>query len=179
MQLLEATKGKDLASVRARAALSLIASYGLRCSEAARLLLSDFDWKKETVTMRRSKRGRKQILPFPSDVRQAVLNYIRMRPRCSCRHLFVTLRPPYRPIGKSSFYCLTSRRLRKLGLISGCLGPHSIRHARAMQLLRDGSTVKEIGALFGQRHPESPLFYAKFDVELLRAVADFKLEGLI
>jgi integrase/recombinase XerD len=179
VQLLEATKGKDLASVRARAALSLIASYGLRCSEAARLLLSDFDWKKENVIMRRSKRGRKQILPFPSDVRQAVLNYIRMRPRCSCRHLFVTLRPPYRPIGKSSFYCLTSRRLRKLGLISGCLGPHSIRHARAMQLLRDGSTVKEIGDFFGQRHPESPLFYAKFDVELLRAVADFKLEGLI
>jgi site-specific recombinase XerD len=179
VQLLEATKGKDLASVRAKAALSLIASYGLRCSEAARLLLSDFDWKKQTVTMRRSKRGRKQILPLPSAVRQAVLNYMRMRSRSSFRHLFVTLRPPYRPIGKSSFYCLTSRRLKKLGVISGCLGPHSIRHARAMQLLRDGSTVKEIGDFLGQRHPESPLFYAKFDVELLRSVADFKLEGLI
>ena len=179
VQLLEATNGKDLASVRAKAALSLIASYGLRCSEAARLLLSDFDWKKQTVTMRRSKRGRKQRLPFPSDVRQAVLNYIRIRPRCSFRHLFLTLRPPYKPIGKSSFYCLTSRRLKKLGIISGCLGPHSIRHARVMQLLRNGSTVKEIGDFLGQRHPESPLFYAKFDVELLRAVADFKLEGLI
>ena len=179
VQLLEATNGKDLASVRAKAALSLIASYGLRCSEAARLLLSDFDWKKQTVIMRRSKRGRKQILPFPSDVRQAVLNYIRMRPRCPFRNLFVTLRPPYRPIGKSSFYCLTSRRLKELGVNSGCLGPHSIRHARAMQLLRDGSTVKEIGNFLGQCHPESPLFYAKFDVELLRAVADFKLEGLI
>ena len=46
-----------------------------------------------------------------------------------------------------------------------------------MQLLRNGSTVKEIGDFLGQRHPESPLFYAKFDVELLRAVADFKLGG--
>jgi integrase len=96
------------------------------------------------VTMRRSKRGRKQILPLPSDVRQAVLNYIRMRPRCSFRHLFVTVKPPYRPIGKSSLYCLTSRRLKKLGVISGCLGPHSIRHARVMQLLRDGSRQKAI-----------------------------------
>ena len=179
VQLLEATKGKDLASVRAKAALSLIATYALRCSEAARLLLSDFDWKKRTVTLRRSKRGRKQMLPFPLDVRQAVLNYIRLRPRCSVRQLFVTLRPPYRPIQKTSFYCLTSRRLKKLGIISGCLGPHSIRHARAMQLLRSGSTVKEIGDLLGQRHAESPLFYAKFDVELLREVANFKLEGLI
>jgi integrase/recombinase XerD len=179
VELLEATKGKDLTSVRAKAALSLIASYGLRSSEAVRILLSDFNWKKQTLTMRRSKRGCKQILPFPSDVRQAVLNYIRMRPRCSFRQLFVTLRPPYRPIGKSSFYCLTSRRFKKLGVTSGCLGPHSIRHARAMQLLRDGSTVKEIGNFLGQRHPESPLFYAKFDVELLRSVAEFKLEGLI
>lgn len=179
LQVLEATNGKDLTSVRAKAALSLFASYGLRSSEAARLLLSDFDWKKQTVTMRRTKRGRKQILPFPSEVRQAVLNYIRMRPRCSFRHLFVTVRPPYRPVGKSSLYCLTSRRLKKLGVTSGCLGPHSIRHARAMQLLRDGSTMKEIGNFLGQRHPESPLFYAKFDVELLRSVADFKLEGLI
>jgi integrase/recombinase XerD len=178
-QVLEATNGKDLTSARAKAALSLFACYGLRCSEAARLLLSDFDWKKHTVTMRRTKRGCKQILPLPSEVRQAVLNYIRMRPRCSFRHLFVTVKPPYRPVGKSSLYCLTSRRLKKLGVNSGCLGPHSIRHARVMQLLRDGSTVKEIGNFLGQRHPESPLFYAKFDVELLRSVADFKLEGLI
>jgi integrase/recombinase XerD len=48
-----------------------------------------------------------------------------------------------------------------------------------MQLLHDGSTVKEIADFLGQRHPESPLFYAKFDVELLREVADFKLEGLV
>jgi hypothetical protein len=48
-----------------------------------------------------------------------------------------------------------------------------------MQLLRAGTSVKEIGDFLGQQHPESPLFYTKFDVELLREVADFKLEGLI
>jgi hypothetical protein len=31
----------------------------------------------------------------------------------------------------------------------------------------------------GQSHPESPLFYTKFDVDLLREVADFKLGELI
>ncbi len=48
-----------------------------------------------------------------------------------------------------------------------------------MQLLRGGMTIREIGDFLGQRHPESPLFYAKFDVEMLREVADFSLEGLI
>jgi len=48
-----------------------------------------------------------------------------------------------------------------------------------MQLLRGGMTIREIGDFLGQRHPESPLRYAKFDVEMLREVADFSLEGLI
>jgi len=129
--------------------------------------------------MRRSKRGRKQRLPLKPEVTRAVLNYIRIRPRCPVRNLFVTLRPPFRSIGKGSFYCLTSRRLKRLGIASGCIGPHALRHARAMQLLRGGMTIREIGDFLGQRHPESPLRYVKFDVEMLREVADFSLEGLI
>ena len=179
MKLLEATNGKDLASVRAKAALSLIATYALRSSEVRRLLLSDFDWNKETLTICRSKRGRKQRLPLQADVRHPVLHYIKLRPHCRVRRLFVSLRPPFRSIGKGSFYSLTRDRLKKIGVASGHLGPHAIRHARAMQLLRAGTSVKEIGDFLGQHHPESPLFYTKFDVELLREVADFKLEGLI
>jgi len=86
VQLLEATNGKNHSSVRARAALILISTYALRSSEASRLLLSDFDWKKQTVTMRRSKRGRKQRLPLQPEVTRAVLNYIRIRPRCPVRN---------------------------------------------------------------------------------------------
>jgi len=48
-----------------------------------------------------------------------------------------------------------------------------------MQLLRGGTTMREIGDFLGQCHPESPLRYAKFDVEMLRDVADFSLGGLI
>lgn len=178
-RLLATTNGSDHAAIRAKAALTLISRYALRSSEIAQLLLSDFDWKKITLTLRRSKRGRQQRLPLLPDVRRAVLRYIRIRPRCSCRNLFVTLRPRFRPIGRRSFYNLTADRLKQLGITSGRLGPHSIRHARVMQLLRDGTPIHEIGDFLGQRHPESPLFYAKFDVELLRQVADFRLEGLL
>jgi integrase/recombinase XerD len=178
-RLLAATNGSDHAAIRAKAVLTLISTYALRSSEIARLLVSDFDWKKTTLTVRRSKRGRQQRLPLPPDVRRAVLMYMRIRPRCSCRNLFVTLRPLFRPIGKRSFYDLIANRLKGLGITSGRLGPHSIRHARVMQLLREGTPIQEIGDFLGQRHPESPLFYAKFNVELLREVADFRLEGLV
>jgi integrase/recombinase XerD len=179
VKLLDATKGEDLASVRARAALSLISTYALRSSEVRRILLTDFDWKKEALTMRRSKRGRRQRLPLQREVIQAVLKYIRLRPRCPDRHLFISLRPPFRSIERGAIYGLTSCRLKKIGVTTGHLGPHAIRHARAMQLLRSGTSVKEIGEFLGQSHPESPLFYTNFDVELLREVADFNLGGLI
>lgn len=178
-RLLEATNGTDLAAIRAKAALSLISTYALRSSEMAQLLLSDFDWKKTTLTVRRSKRGQQQRYPIAPEVRRAVLNYIKVRPRCGYRNLFISLWPRYRPIGRSSFYDLTSDRLKKLGITTGRLGPHAIRHARAMQLLRAGTSVAEIGDFLGQRRPESPLSYAKFDAELLRGVADFKLDGLL
>jgi integrase/recombinase XerD len=179
VKLLDATKGEDPASVRARAALSLISTYALRSSEVRRILLTDFDWKRQALTMRRSKRGRKQRLPLQPEVVQAVLNYIRLRPRCSERRLFVSLRAPFRAVHRGTIYSLTSYRLKKIGCTTGHLGTHAIRHARAMQLLRSGTSVKEIGEFLGQCHPESPLFYTKFDVELLREVADFKLGGLI
>ncbi len=179
VKLLDATKGEDLASVRAKAALSLISTYALRSSEVRRIQLTDFDWKKEALTMHRSKRGRKQRLPLQPEVSQAVLNYIKLRPRCPVRRLFVSLRPPFRPIQRGTIYSLISYRLRKIGVSSGHRGSHAIRHARAMQLLRSGTSVKEIGEFLGQRHHESPLSYTKFDVELLREVADFTLDGLI
>jgi site-specific recombinase XerD len=155
-QLLDATNGRDMAAVRAKAAFLLISTYGLRSGEVAQLLLSDFDWRKATLTVRRTKGGRQQRHPIPADVRHAVLSYIKIRPRCAYPNLFVTLRARYRPIGKRSLYELTSYRLKKLGIASGCLGPHAIRHARATQLLNDGTSIKEIGDFLGQRHPESP-----------------------
>ena len=178
-RLLKSTNGKNLPAIRAKAVLSLVSTYAMRSSEVGRLLLRDFDWKKGTFTVRRSKSGRLQRQPIHPDVQTALLNYINVRPRCACRTLFVSLKPPYRSIGKSSFYTLTSVRMKKLGIKSGRLGPHAIRHARAIQLLKEGIPVREIAEFLGHRNPESSLRYAKFDVELLREVADFKLEGVL
>jgi integrase/recombinase XerD len=178
-KLLGSLNGKDHASTRAKAALYLISMYALRGSEAARLKVSDFDWRKKTLSVRRSKDGSKQRYPLRSDVARAVLNYIKVRPRIQSDQLFLTIKAPFRPVRQRSFYALTSHRLGKLGISTGRRGPHSIRHARAMQLLSQGASLKEIGDFLGHRNAESPLTYAKFNVEMLRPVADFKLGRLL
>ena len=67
----------------------------------------------ETFTVNHSKRGGAQKYPLQREVGDAILEYIqKARPRSSSRNLFLTLKPPYRAIGYSSLWRITSRRMR-------------------------------------------------------------------
>src|SRR5271157_611839 len=177
--LLKSVKGSGPAVLRARAILSLLAIYGLRSGEVSRLMLSDFDWREEVFAVNHSKRGGSRRYPLQREVGDAILQYLkRGRPRCACRHLFVTLNPPYRPIGAEALWTLTSRRLRATGIQCRRRGPHALRHACATRLLQQGASFKEIGDLLGHRGLESVGIYAKVDLPALRAVAAVDLGGL-
>lgn len=179
-RLLEGVRGKDHAAIRARAMLSLFAIYGLRSGEVSRLLVSDFDWRAETFVVNHSKRGGAQQYPLQREVGEAILKYIRkVRPRCACGHLFLTLRPPYRPVGTSDIWSITSRRIQAAGIRCRRHGPHSLRHACATHLLEQGASLKLIGDLLGHRDSASAGIYAKVHLKLLRRVADFDLGGLL
>jgi integrase/recombinase XerD len=178
-RLLHSTSGMKPATLRARAILSLCAIYALRSSEVARLRLSDFDWRDERFAVQRAKRGGVQHYPIQYEVGEAILRYLTMgRPRCPCRHVFVTLHPPYRPLKTSSMWQITSRRMRQLGIVSAHLGPHALRHACATRLLRKGTSLKEIADFLGHSDSRSIGIYAKYDTRSLRKVAAFRLSGL-
>jgi integrase/recombinase XerD len=178
-RLLQSTNGTNPADLRARAALSLCSIYALRSSEVARLRLSDFDWREETFCIQRAKRGGFQRFPLQYEVGDAILAYLtKVRPRCACRHLFVTLCPPYRPIGLGAMWQIASRRIRRLGIASLHQGPHALRHACATHLLRKGTSIKDIADFLGHHDSKSIGLYAKYDTKSLRKVAAFRLAGL-
>ena len=166
--------------MRTRAILTLFAVYGLRSGEVSRLLLSDFDWRQEVFVVNHSKRGGSQRYPLQREVGDAILHYLQeARPRCACRHLFVTLHPPYRPVGPSALWWVTSSRIKAAGLRFRHNGPHSLRHACATRLLQQGASFKEIGDVLGHRGLESVGIYAKVDLNALRVVANVDLGGLL
>ena len=179
-QLLRSAKGSSQAALRTRAILMLFAVYGLRSGEVSRLLLSDFDWCQEVFVVNHSKKGGSQRYPLQREVGDAILHYLReARPRCACRHLFITLHPPYRPVGTSALWWVTSSRIKAAGLRFRHTGPHSLRHACATRLLREGASFKEIGDVLGHRGLESVGIYAKVDLNALRVVANVDLGGLL
>ena len=129
-----------LGDLRAKAVLTLCAIYGLRRCEIAGLRLDDFDWYSETLTVRRGKRGRILQFPLQYEVGEAVLQYIKLvRPRCSCRQLFVTRYYPHRPVLATTLRPIVNRRMIELRNQIRADGT-----ARSPARLRDSPTEERI-----------------------------------
>ena len=178
-RLLDSNPGVGPADLRTAAILSLCSIYALRRSEVVNLSLDDFDWVNETFIVRRAKRGRVQQYPIQYEVGEAILKYLQhARPRCSCRNLFVTLNPPYRPVLPTTLWIIVAKRMKRLDIRSDHFGAHSLRHACATHLLHTGSSLQEIADFLGHRDTSSVSIYAKYDTESLQQVAELSFEGL-
>jgi integrase len=177
--LLDHGFGSSHAELRAAAVVSLCAIYALRRSEVTRLRLCDIDWVAETLTVRRSKSGVIQRFRLQFEVGATILNYLRnARPKSACKSLFLSIRPPYRPMDPSVIWKIVANKLRRLGIHSGTYGLHAFRHSCATKLLREGIPLKDVAEFLGHKSISSAFIYAKFDQEILERVADFSLSGL-
>jgi integrase len=158
----------------------LLAVYGLRRGEVARLQLDDLDWAGERIVVLRPKQRRIQCYPLMAAVGEAILRYLReVRPRCMHRTLFLTLAAPIRPLSASSITPIARARLSALGVALSPRGAHCLRHACASHLLASGFSLKQIGDHLGHRAANSTLSYTKIDLAGLRQVAELDLRRLL
>jgi site-specific recombinase XerD len=165
--------------IRDRAIILLLAVYGLRIGEVCRLTLEDLDWTNERIRIRRLKNKRIQKFPLTAEVGNAILKYLRnVRPQCSSRVLFLTLRKPYRRMITRAASSSVALHVRRLGCGLRHFGPHSLRHACATHLLDEGFSLKEIGDQLGHRSPRSTQIYAKVERKKLVQVAAVELSSL-
>lgn len=152
----------------------LIASYGLRASEVRELSLDDVAWRARQIRVPRPKVGMPMLLPLTDEVGAALLDYLRSgRPASSaCRQMFLRVEFPLGPLGRGAIgnaFRAWARLAKTPVSVRG--GPHCLRHALALHLLREGAAVKTIGDLLGHRSAESTGVYLRLDVDDLRGVA--------
>jgi len=171
--------GDKSVDIRNRAILLLLSVYGLRAGEVVRLRCEDFDWKLNRLAVQRSKNHRTHHFPLCASVGTAVIQYLRKtRPQSDRREVFLTMRPPFRPLSRVALTAFVTRKLKSLNVPLSHYGPHALRHACATHLLSEGLSLKEIGDHLGHRLPETTAIYTKVDLGGLREVADFDLGGL-
>ena len=179
-RLLATTEGDRPADKRDRAILMLLIAYGLRSGELRGLQLDDLDWENETLQVRRPKPGRTHLYPLSRAVGQAILCYLQdVRRSDRERTLFLTLNSPIKPLSRGGLSNIVYRRLRRLGIVNGRRGPHTLRHTAAQHLLDQGMSMKVIGDFLGHRDPSSTATYAKVNLNALRQVGDFDLGALV
>ncbi len=171
--------GDDPATLRDRALLLLLATYGLRSGEVRRLQLEDLDWSQGRLRVVRSKSQRPETLPLTPEVGAAVARYLRHgRPTTTLRTVFLTLRAPARPLSLGALHHVVAHRLAPVVRVPRGRGPHGLRHACARRLVDAGHSFKEIGDHLGHRSPNATGIYAKVDLGALRRVAFDDLGGL-
>lgn len=143
------------------AVIILMLRLGLRCQEVAALEVHDFDWATGTVRIP-GKGGRRDRLPLPVDVGEAVVAYLRQgRPSTSEQVVFLRVVAPLTPLGSNSVSCVVARAARRAGL--GTIHAHRLRHTAASRILNAGASLEEVAQLLRHASPATTSTYAKTD----------------
>jgi site-specific recombinase XerD len=148
----------------------LLARLGLRGGEVVALTLDDIDWRAGEIVVC-GKGGRRDRLPLPADVGEALTAYLRHgRPPSESRRLFLC---HYAPIGgfadTGALRSVLARCCARAGVPYA--SPHRLRHTAASEMLAAGGTLAEIGQVLRHRDAAATANYAKVDLQRLRALA--------
>jgi site-specific recombinase XerD len=159
-RLLASCDRRRLVGRRDFAILLLLSRLGLRAGEVAGLRLDDVDWRRGELLVR-GKGGRHDVLPLPVDVGEAVVSYLRRRPRYERRDLFLRMTAPREGMNRSTIGWVVRAACDRAGLAR--VGAHRLRHTAATGMLRQGASLGEIGQVLRHREQKTTALYAKVD----------------
>ena len=160
-QLLDSCDLRSAIGRRDFAIVMLLSRLGLRVVEVTALQLEDLDWRAGELVIS-GKGGRQERLPLPVDVGEAIVEWLgHGRPDCDSRAVFTRSRAPYRGLHHASLNAVVHQACRRAGLDG--ISPHRLRHTAATEMLRGGSSLREVGQVLRHRGSEVTSIYAKVD----------------
>ena len=149
-------------SPRDRAVFSVIYHYGLRVSEATLLKVEDIDFERNTIVIRRLKRGLGGIKPLLANTSQVLQTYLPVRQRIG-DGLFTGRQGN---LGRHQIYHLFKRYALRAGIAEHSV--HCLRHSIATHLLEADFGLEFVRDHLGHRNIQSTLIYAQLTDRGLR-----------
>ena len=173
-RILRAVDQRSACGRRDYALLLMMSIYGLGAGEVIRLTLEDIDWHAATLHVVRPKTHVEFALPLLPAMARALARYLRHgRPRhTQTRHVFVTMRAPYKPLACSaSVRHILHSHAHRAGVTAPYLGTHVLRHTHACRQMELGAPPRVIGDILGHCDPDSTSAYLRVATERLRDLA--------
>lgn len=167
--LLNACDRGTVVGLRDAAVLTLMLRLGLRANEIACLRLQDLHWRTGEVEVH-GKAGRRDRLPLPPDVGQALVAYLQQRPASSCRMVFLRAIAPAGPLSRNGVVFIPRSASERAGLPQ-VVGAHRLRHTAATSMLRGGASLREVGQVLRHHRDQVTSNYARVDLAALTPVA--------
>jgi len=156
----------------------LLARLALRAGDIVVLQLTDINW--DEASLRFVGKGRRETrLPLTQEVGDAILTYLQLRgTRPGVGALFLSTRAPMdRPLSSVAVSSLVARAIKRAGIVAPSNGAHILRHSAATEMLRQGLSLEDIGAVLRHRSVDTTAHYAKVDLNLLREITRSWPEG--
>ena len=171
-ELLANFQRTTLKDTRDFAMLMLMASYGLRAREIAALRIEDVDFANKKLFLRERKGGKAACFPLRTEACAALKDYLKVRPQSGCPEIFLKLRPPFKPLGKSVSLVVSICLKDRWGAHLPFCGTYLLRHSFAKAMIDRGAPLTKISEVLGHETLNSTLIYTRVATEDLRQVAD-------
>lgn len=172
-RILAAVRTCTRAGHRDRAALLLMATYGMGAAEVRALRLEDIDWRAATLRMTRPKTGETVTLPLLPQVARTLVQYLRLgRPRyAQSRALLLSSHAPHDAVSCAAIRHAFRHYASAAGVRTPGVGAHALRHSHATRQIDLGAPPKVVGDILGHRDPASTSAYVLVATGRLRPLA--------
>ena len=158
--------------IRDRLLLELAYTCPLRNKELRELKLQNIDMKARIIYPERAKRGRECGIPITSTTYEALVKYLAVsRPRLLKSAKVATDRLFLSERGKPFADCMVNEIFVKYRG-NKRIHPHSMRHACAIHMLKNGANIRDIQVLLGHRSIKSTMVYTVLTAKDLRDMQD-------
>ena len=151
------------------AILQLAAKLGIRASDICLLQYQNIDFDENVLRFTQKKTSVRQILPMPSDVVNALRDYIN-NGRIKSDEQFLFLNNKGKPLHSPDIAAIATKWFKesKIDIKGRHHGPHALRMSFASQLVAENVPYEIVRVALGHVHRDTTLHYVEFAIESLR-----------
>lgn len=143
------------ALLKHRVLLMLIYSAGLRSSEVINLKISDIDFERRSIHIRRSKYNKDRLVPLSEYMAHGLKQYLTLERPLTWLFNGKTLGSPY----SAKAISWVMREAVKAAGIEKDVTVHTLRHSYATHLIEDGLNIVTVKDLLGHSKIETTMIY--------------------